>query len=78
MKKINITITGALGRMGQILINQISKSKNLKLYSLTDSDGLHEVVDQDWTTLLKVKEKFCVQNGCFLQFDEASYDIHTA
>ena len=37
-----------------------------------------EVVDQDWTTLLKVKEKFCVQNGCFLQFDEASYDIHTA
>ena len=36
MKKINITITGALGRMGQILINRISKNKNLKLYSLTD------------------------------------------
>ena len=36
MKKINITITGALGRMGQILINQISKNKDLKLYSLTD------------------------------------------
>ena len=36
MKKINITITGALGRMGQVLINQISKNKNLKLYSLTD------------------------------------------
>ena len=36
MKKINITITGALGRMGQILIKQISKNKNLKLYSLTD------------------------------------------
>jgi 4-hydroxy-tetrahydrodipicolinate reductase len=36
MKKINITIAGALGRMGQILINQISKNKNLKLYSLTD------------------------------------------
>ena len=36
MKKINITITGALGRMGQILINHISKNKNLKLYSLTD------------------------------------------
>ena len=36
MKKINITITGALGRMGQILINQISKNKNLKIYSLTD------------------------------------------
>ena len=36
MKKINITITGALGRMGQILIKKISKNKNLKLYSLTD------------------------------------------
>jgi 4-hydroxy-tetrahydrodipicolinate reductase len=36
MEKINISITGALGRMGQILINQTSKNKNLKLYSLTD------------------------------------------
>ena len=36
MKKINITITGALGRMGQILINRISKNKDLKLVSLTD------------------------------------------
>ena len=36
MKRINITITGALGRMGRILINQISKNKNLKLSSLTD------------------------------------------
>ena len=36
MKKINITITGALGRMGKILINQITINKNLKLHSLTD------------------------------------------
>ena len=36
MKKINITVAGALGRMGQILINRISKNKNLKLISLTD------------------------------------------
>ena len=36
MKKINITIAGALGRMGKILINRISKNKNLKLFSLTD------------------------------------------
>jgi 4-hydroxy-tetrahydrodipicolinate reductase len=36
MKKINITVTGALGRMGKILINRISKNKNLKLFSLTD------------------------------------------
>lgn len=36
MKKINITITGALGRMGKILIKRISRNKNLKLSSLTD------------------------------------------
>ena len=36
MKKINITITGALGRMGKILIKRISKNKNLKLFTLTD------------------------------------------
>ena len=36
MKKVNITITGAFGRMGKILIKRISKNKNLKLISLTD------------------------------------------
>ena len=36
MKKINITITGALGKMGKILIKRISKNKNLRLLSLTD------------------------------------------
>jgi len=36
MKKIKITITGAHGRMGKILIKRISKKKNLKLFSLTD------------------------------------------
>jgi 4-hydroxy-tetrahydrodipicolinate reductase len=37
MKKINITVAGALGRMGQILIKRISKNKDLKLSSLTDT-----------------------------------------
>ena len=36
MKKINITIAGALGKMGKILIKRISKNKNLRLFSLTD------------------------------------------
>ena len=36
MKKINISITGALGRMGKILIKKILSSKNLKLLSATD------------------------------------------
>jgi 4-hydroxy-tetrahydrodipicolinate reductase len=45
MKKINITITGALGRMGQTLINRISKNKNLKLYSLTDLEAGKKIKD---------------------------------
>ena len=36
MKKINISISGALGKMGKILIKKISKNKNLKLISATD------------------------------------------
>jgi 4-hydroxy-tetrahydrodipicolinate reductase len=36
MKKINIAISGALGRMGQALIKIISKNKNLSIHSLTD------------------------------------------
>ena len=36
MKKINISITGALGKMGKILISRIQKNKNFKLISLTD------------------------------------------
>jgi 4-hydroxy-tetrahydrodipicolinate reductase len=36
MKKINITITGALGRMGKILVKKIISNKKLKLQSVTD------------------------------------------
>jgi 4-hydroxy-tetrahydrodipicolinate reductase len=36
MKIINITIVGVMGRMGQILTNQVLKNKSLKLQSITD------------------------------------------
>ena len=36
MKKIKITITGAMGRMGKALVQRLSKEKKLKLFSLTD------------------------------------------
>jgi len=36
MKKINISITGALGRMGRILVKKIYKEKNLKLINAID------------------------------------------
>ena len=39
MKKINISVVGALGRMGKILIKIINTKKDLKLYSLTDASA---------------------------------------
>ncbi len=36
MKKINISISGGLGRMGKVLIKLVCKNKNLKLKSITD------------------------------------------
>ena len=37
MKKINLTITGCMGRMGQQIIKSCSKDRKIKLYSLTES-----------------------------------------
>ena len=37
MKKINLAITGCLGRMGQQLIKSSKKNKNFKLVSLTEN-----------------------------------------
>ena len=36
MKKINISISGALGKMGKIILKKIYKDKNLRLVSATD------------------------------------------
>ena len=37
MKKINLAITGCLGRMGQQLIRSTKNNKNFKIVSLTES-----------------------------------------
>jgi 4-hydroxy-tetrahydrodipicolinate reductase len=37
MKKINLTVTGCLGRMGQQLIKSSKNSKDFKLFSVTES-----------------------------------------
>ena len=37
MNKINLAITGSLGRMGQQLIKSSKKNKNFKLVSLTEN-----------------------------------------
>ena len=37
MKKINLTITGCLGRMGQQLIKSLKSEKKFKLISITEN-----------------------------------------
>ena len=37
MKKINLAITGCLGRMGQQLIKSSKSNKNFKLVTLTEN-----------------------------------------
>ncbi len=62
-KKINITIAGAFGRMGQILIKCLLKKKLFKLYSLTD---------------LKIGKnigKINVQNNCLKAFEKTDVII---
>ena len=45
MKKINLVITGCLGRMGQQLINSIKKDKIFKIVSLTESKIVRQKVN---------------------------------
>ena len=43
-KKINLTITGCMGRMGQQLIKTIHKEKKFKLHSLTESKTVNKKI----------------------------------
>ena len=42
MKKINLAITGCMGRMGQQLIKSSKKNKNFKLVSLTENRSINK------------------------------------
>ena len=44
MKKINLAITGCLGRMGQQLIKSSKSAKNFKLVSITESRIINKKV----------------------------------
>ena len=43
MKKINLAITGCMGRMGQQLIKSSRKDKNFKLMTLTENRIIDKV-----------------------------------
>ena len=45
MKKINLTITGCMGRMGRQIIKSSNKDKKIKLYSLTESGSISKKIN---------------------------------
>ena len=44
MKKINLTVTGCLGRMGQQIIKSSRKNKKFKLFSLTENKVINKKI----------------------------------
>ena len=44
MKKINLAITGCLGRMGQQIIKSSNKNKDFKLVSLTEDRNISKKI----------------------------------
>ena len=44
MKKINITITGCMGKMGQQIIKTLKKNNSFKLISLTESEIINKKI----------------------------------
>ena len=45
MKKINLTISGCMGRMGQQLIRSSKKNKNFKLIGLTENRPINKKIN---------------------------------
>ena len=45
MKKINLVITGCLGRMGQQLIKSVKKNKSFKLVAVTENKRINKKIN---------------------------------
>ena len=45
MKKLNLAVTGCMGRMGQQIIKSVKKDKNFKLVTLTESKSINRKID---------------------------------
>ena len=45
MKKINLAITGCMGRMGQQLIKSVKKDKNFKLVAITENKEINKRIN---------------------------------
>ena len=45
MKKINLAITGCMGRMGQQIIQSVKKDKNFKITTLTEYKNINKKIN---------------------------------
>ena len=45
MKKINLAITGCMGRMGQQIIKSVKNDKNFKLASVTENRIIKQKIE---------------------------------
>ena len=45
MKKINLAITGCMGRMGQQIITSVKKDKNFRLTALTENKKINKKIN---------------------------------
>ena len=44
MKRINLAVTGCMGRMGQQIIKSVKSHKNFKLISLTENKKINKKI----------------------------------
>ena len=45
MKKINLAVTGCMGRMGQQIIKSVKKDKNFKLIAVTENKKINKEIN---------------------------------
>ena len=45
MKKINLAVTGCMGRMGKQIIKSIKKNRNFKLVAITESEVVNKKIN---------------------------------
>ena len=45
MKKINLAVSGCMGRMGQQIIKSVRSNKNFKIISLTESKKIKKKIN---------------------------------
>ena len=57
MRKINLAVTGCMGRMGQQIIKSAKLNKNFKLVALTESKKITKKINEIKMDL-KTKPKF--------------------